>query len=79
MVLPNDVKTFRQGKHTVLDCARFVCPCARRQGVNPGFRPILSTQSYEVVNLSFDLVNNVESWRQLPPPPPSQQGLTIPS
>lgn len=30
--------------------------------------PILSTQSYQVVNLSFDLVNNVEGWRQLPPP-----------
>lgn len=34
----------------------------------PDSCPILSTQSYQVVNLSFDLVNNVESWRQLPPP-----------
>ena len=43
-------------------------PCAWRQKVSLGFRPILSAQSYQVVNLSFDLVNNVEGWRQLPPP-----------
>lgn len=29
---------------------------------------ILSRLSYQVVNLSFDLGNNVESWGQLPPP-----------
>ena len=43
-------------------------PCAWRQEVSLGFCPILSAQSYQVVDLSFDLVNNVESWRQLPPP-----------
>lgn len=46
----------------------FCLPCAWRQEVSSGFCPVLSAQSYQVVNLSFDLVNNVESWRQLPPP-----------
>lgn len=45
-------------------CCLPLCVEARSQR----FRPILSTQSYQVVNLSFDLVNNVEGWRQLPPP-----------
>lgn len=64
----NDAKESKQGKRTAWDPTRLVRPCAWRQEVNPGFRPILSAPSYEVVNLSFDLVNNVESWRQLPPP-----------
>lgn len=64
----NGAEDSRQGKKTASDQAHVVCPCAWRQEVNSGFRPILSTQSHEVVNLSFDLVNNVESWRQLPPP-----------
>jgi hypothetical protein len=41
--------------------ANFVCLCAWRQEVSSGICPILSTLSYQVVNLSFDLVNNVES------------------
>lgn len=37
---------------------------------------ILSRLSYQVVNLSFDLGNNVESWGQLPPP--RQQPRQVP-
>lgn len=55
----------RGKRHQIKPCC---LPGAWRQEVSSRFRPILSTQSYQVVNLSFDLVNNVESWRQLPPP-----------
>lgn len=55
--------------------AHFVCLGAWRQEVSSGCRPILSSPSYQVVNLSFDLVNNVESRRQLPPPLVSKASL----
>lgn len=62
-----ETKPAREAKGTRSSHA--VYPWAWKPEVSQfGIRSILSTQSYQVVNLSFDLVNNVESWRQLPPP-----------
>lgn len=44
------------------------CVHGGKKSVWDSAHPILSAQSYQVVNLSFDLVNNVEGWRQLSPP-----------
>lgn len=64
-----ETKPARPGKQKAPDPAMlFTRGHGSQKSVSLGFRSILSTQSYQVVNLSFDLVNNVESWRQLPPP-----------